>query len=216
MPGAIVGSAVPAAAPAPDLGAMLAGANLKSMLMTGGGDAAGDAAGAAGAVSLADLEQRMSGAAVSTAPAAPGPDDPAAFWTMLAGGAPAAPRFGGAAAPKPPAQVTMPPAAASKASKASKAVPKPKGGGGPAAAAPVSLDQIEAAAGVTPVTTAPAPATSISLEELEATTASSAPSGGDEDPLAFWAELQAQHRAEADRLTGTVEKKNRRARGKKD
>ena len=54
------------------------------------------------------------------------------------------------------------------------------------------------------------------LEELEATTASSAPSGGDEDPLAFWAELQAQHRAEADRLTGTVEKKNRRARGKKD
>ena len=87
MPGAIVGSAVPAAAPAPDLGAMLAGANLKSMLMTGGGDAAGDA-GAAGAVSLADLEQRMSGAAVSTAPAAPGPDDPAAFWTMLAGGAP--------------------------------------------------------------------------------------------------------------------------------
>ena len=37
---AIVGSAVPAAAPAPDLGAMLAGANLKSMLMTGGGDAA--------------------------------------------------------------------------------------------------------------------------------------------------------------------------------
>ena len=216
MPGAIVGSAVPAAAPAPDLGAMLAGANLKSMLMTGGGDATGDAAGAAGAVSLADLEQRMSGAAVSTAPAAPGPDDPAAFWTMLAGGAPAAPRFGGAAAPKPPAQVTMPPAAASKASKASKAVPKPKGGGGPAAAAPVSLDQIEAAAGVTPVTTAPAPATSISLEELEATTASSAPSGGDEDPLAFWAELQAQHRAEADRLTGTVEKKNRRARGKKD
>ena len=208
MPGAIVGAAVPAAAPAPDLGAMLAGANLKSMLMTGGGDAAGAAAGAAGAVSLADLEQRMSGAAVSTAPAAPGPDDPAAFWTMLAGGAPAA--------PKPPAQVTMPPAAASKASKASKAVPKPKGGGGPAAAAPVSLDQIEAAAGVTPVTTAPAPATSISLEELEATTASSAPSGGDEDPLAFWAELQAQHRAEADRLTGTVEKKNRRARGKKD
>ena len=52
-------------------------------------------------VALADLGQRMSGAAVSTAPAAPGPDDPAAFWTMLAGGAPAAPRFGGAAAPKP-------------------------------------------------------------------------------------------------------------------
>ena len=49
-----------------------------------------------------------------------------------------------------------------------------------------------------------------------ATVAVVAPSGGDEDPLAFWAELQAQHRAEADRLTGTVEKKNRRARGKKD
>ena len=110
----------------------------------------------------------------------------------------------------------MPAAAASEGFEGFEGCPQAQGGRRPAAAAPVSLDQIEAAAGVTPVTTAPAPATSISLEELEATTASSAPSGGDEDPLAFWAELQAQHRAEADRLTGTVEKKNRRARGKKD
>jgi hypothetical protein len=93
----------------------------------------------------------------------------------------------------------------------------------------VSLEQLEAAAGVTR-TVVPTQATSekqrapppapapISLEELESLTASSAPSGSNEDPLAFWAELQKQHRAEADRITGTgaAEKKNRRARGKKE
>ena len=232
MPGAIVGAPAPGAPPAPDIGAMLAGANLKSMLMAGAGGAAGAGAGAAAGMSLADLEQRMSGASVSAAPAAPGPDDPAAFWTMLAGGAPAAPR--GAQAPKHPPQVTMPPRAPeevpaakekpSKASKASKPVPRPKGGAPGLAAAPVSLAQLESASGVPPPVPAPPPAAPtaqaapISLAELEATTASSAPSGGDkeEDPLAFWAELQARHRAEADRLTGTAEKKNRRARGKKD
>ena len=224
MPGAIVGAVAPGAPPAPDLGAMLAGANLKSMLMAGAGAASGAAGAGAGAgVSLADLERKMASAAVSAAPAAPGPDDPAAFWTMLAGGAPAVPH--GAQAPKHPAQVTMPPRAPegppAKAAKAAKPLPRPK------VAAPVSLDQLEAGAGVKPLapTPPPAPADSapvdpapaaISLAELEATTASSAPSGGDEDPLAFWAELQTRHRAEADRLTGTAEKKNRRARGKKD
>jgi hypothetical protein len=92
----------------------------------------------------------------------------------------------------------------------------------------VSLEQLEAAAGVTR-TVVPTQATSekqrappalapISPEELESLTASSAPSGSNEDPLAFWAELQKQHRAEADRITGTgaAEKKNRRARGKKE
>ena len=226
MPGAIVGppSTAPGAPPAPDISAMLAGASLKSMLMGGGGGAAAAAAPAApavqGAVSLADLEQRMSGAAVS-APAAPGPDDPAAFWTMLAGGSPAAPKH-------PAPQVTP---KAPKAAAGAKAVPRPKGAA-PAAAAPVSLEQLEAAAGATrpvvstqatfrekqrdpPPGSSPAP---ISLEELESLTASSAPSASDEDPLAFWAELQKQHRAEADRITGTgaAEKKNRRARGKKD
>ena len=37
--------------------------------------------------------------------------------------------------------------------------------------------------------------------------------GGDEDPLAFWAGCR-RSTAPADRLTGTVEKKNRRARKK--
>ena len=224
MPGAIVGShpTAPGAPPAPDIGAMLAGANLKSMLMGGGGGGAAAAAPAApavkGAVSLADLEQRMSGAAVS-APAAPGPDDPAAFWTMLAGGAPAAAKH---QAP----QVTPKAPKAPKAAAGAKAVPRPKGAA--PAAPPVSLEQLEAAAGVTR-TVVPTQATSekqrappapapISLEELESLTASSAPSGSNEDPLAFWAELQKQHRAEADRITGTgaAEKKNRRARGKKE
>jgi hypothetical protein len=228
MPGAIVGShpTAPGAPPAPDIGAMLAGANLKSMLMGGGGGGAAAAAPAApavkGAVSLADLEQRMSGAAVS-APAAPGPDDPAAFWTMLAGGAPAAAKHQARKAVTPKAPK------APKAAAGAKAVPRPKGAA--PAAPPVSLEQLEAAAGVTR-TVVPTQATSekqrappapapISLEELESLTASFAAPGGlesNEDPLAFWAELQKQHRAEADRITGTgaAEKKNRRARGKKE
>jgi 5'-3' exoribonuclease 1 len=64
---------------------------------------------------------------------------------------------------------------------AAPAPPAPKAPPAPASA-PKSLAEIEALAGVAPVPSA---------------------GGDDEDPLAFWKSLQAQHRSEADKLTGT-------------
>ena len=119
--------------------------------MTGGGDAAGDAAGAAGAVSLADLEQRMSGAAVPTAPAAPGPDDRRRSGRCSPEGRP---RRRGLAAPRQsPPRVTMPRRRLRRLRRRRRLRrlrrrPQALGGGGRAARV---LDQIEAAAGVTPV-----------------------------------------------------------------
>ena len=209
LPGAIVGSVYPTVKTLePDMMSMLAGADLKNMLGVGQpGSGSAKPAASNGSVSLADLERGMSGASITK----PGPDDPAAFWTMLAGGAPPA-----QAAPVP-SQVTMPPAPkAMPAPKASKKVPIPKGAPVPKPMSLAELEGTQVASVPVPVAAKPLATPSLSLAELEATTASSAPSGGDEDPLAFWATLQAQHRAEAEKLTGTRDKKNRMARGKKE
>jgi hypothetical protein len=262
LPGAIVGS-VPAvkqhsnavAAPGPDLASMLAGADLKNLLgvgsnrggtapKPGGRNSGGPAAKTVtGGLSLADLERQMNETSIEvtaltapTAPTAPIADDPAAFWTALAGGSPA----NTAAQPRATAQrrqqVTVPPApktkATAKAKAGTKAVPKPSQ---PAAPNPVSLAELEEAQGVpvsssvrvvsvpVPVVPVPVPVPvqsqppkPMSLAELERTTASSASSTKqDEDPLAFWATLQAQHRLEAEKLTGTAVTKNAGARGGK-
>ena len=276
LPGAIVGS-VPGikqhsndvAAPGPDLASMLAGADLKNLLgvgsnrggtapKPGGRNSGGPAAKTVtGGLSLADLERQMNETSIEvtaltapTAPTAPIADDPAAFWTALAGGAPA----NTAAQPRATAQrrqqVTVPPAPKTKATAkakataktedstvpvakaVTKAVPKPSQ---PAAPNPVSLAELEEAQGVpvsssvrvvsvpVPVVPVPVPVPvqsqppkPMSLAELERTTASSASSTKqDEDPLAFWATLQAQHRLEAEKLTGTAVTKNAGARGGK-
>ena len=201
------------------------GAALKGLLGIGGGaTAAPPAAGpAVHAMSLEQLERRMGGSAPAPkgsqsgvpapkpkipapkgsrngAPATPpikgpappgpppGPGDAAAFWDSLAGGkAPAGP------VPVPvPAPVAMPPAPRAPTGGdalkgllgiggAAPAPPAPKAPPAPTSA-PKSLAEIEALAGVAPVPSA---------------------GGDDEDPLAFWKSLQAQHRSEADKLTGT-------------
>ena len=134
----------------------------------------------------------------------PGPGDAAAFWDSLAGGGAGggAARRGGAAVPVPvpsvpvPVPVSMPPvpraalkddgAAALKGLLgigASAPPPPPRAPASAPKSAPKSLAEIEALAGVAPVPDASA-------------------GGDDDDPLAFWKSLQAQHRSEADKLTG--------------
>ena len=261
LPGAIVGSLAPGAPrapPAPDLGAMLAGASLKSMLLSAGvrvevgsGARRVDSQPPGTSVSVDELERGVSDVRVTPAE----PEDPAAFWTMLAGGSPApkgpadSRRVVAPAVSKTPSKVPVPkpkpesepkpnpelepnpnpkpkpkPKPKPNPKPESKSKPKPKPKPKPAepvsANASVSLEQLEARYAIPPSKKQPAPlaAPAISLAELEAVTAASAPASdaADEDPLLFWAGLQAQHRAEADRLTGTVEKKNRRARGTKE
>ena len=256
LPGAIVGSVVSsnkpaaaAAAAAPDLGSMLAGAQLKSILGVGRGAEARDesqsrggggtrANGAAevnsanaAALSLEDLERRFAdstsvapspkprGGANAPAtppikgPAPPGPppgaDDPAAFWTALAGGG--APKPTNADRPTP-AKVTMPPRARTEARDA-----------------PTSLADLEAK--IKPAAGAAAPAGGgggITLADLEARVrAPVEASAGSDDPLAFWAELQARHKSELDAIVGFApdgngpgpgpgEKKKSRSRGGKN
>jgi 5'-3' exoribonuclease 1 len=257
LPGAIVGSVVAsnkpaaaaaaAAAAAPDLGSMLAGAQLKSILGVGRGAEARDESQSRGgggtrangaALSLEDLERRFAdstsvapspkprGGANAPAtppikgPAPPGPppgaDDPAAFWTALAGGRPGRRR-----APKPtaadrptPAKVTMPPRARTEARDA-----------------PTSLADLEAK--IKPAAGAAAPAGGgggVTLADLEARVrAPVEASAGSDDPLAFWAELQARHKSELDAIVGFApdgngpgpgpgpgEKKKSRSRGGKN
>ena len=129
----------------------------------------------------------------------PGPGDAAAFWDSLAGagaGGGATRRGSAPVLPVPvPAPVSMPPvpraAAGDDGAAALKGLlgiggsaqpPPPRAPAAPASA-PKSLAEIEALAGVAPVPDVSA-------------------GGDDDDPLAFWKSLQAQHRSEADKLTG--------------
>ena len=259
MPGAIVGSVPLAGAGVPaagDIGAMLASADIKSMLGVGGGSGAGaapatsttandadalkgllgiggatarapstpPASGSASTMSLEDLERRMAGMPapsggtpkpagkrdqqkssranggapatppIAAPPAGPPPtaNDPAAFWTMLAGGAPPpaparspAPAVSMPPTTKPaPKKVVPPPSAA----RTQNAAPAP-------APAPVSLAELEASVNA-------------SVNAVPATVTVTASATANDDPLAFWAELQAQHRSEADAIIGIAPEEN--------
>ena len=218
MPGAIVGSVPLTGVGVPGVGVPGAANDadaLKGLLGIGGAAASAPAAPpqsvSATTMSLEDLERRMAGMSapsdaspkpagkrdkrkesrangganggapatppIAAPPAKPPPseNDPAAFWTALAGGAP----------PPPPARspapaVSMPPAV----KKTQKVVPPPNAK--PSTSAPMTLAELEAATNVVPATTATATATATA----------------NDDPLAFWAELQAQHRSEADAIIG--------------